>query len=183
MILSDLKPNPGNPRRITDEKLRMLEKSMTHFGDLSGIWFNKQTGRLGGGHQRSKVIPQGSEIVITHECQRTESGTIGYGYVEYKGERFHVTLKDWDEITEKAANLSSNESWGEWDEKLRNDWFLELDQHNVDFEVLGKSRIEVEDLLTRNRFEIPEIAPKDDPKDKESNMMTCPNCNVIIEKA
>ena len=55
MKLKDLKPNPGNPRKITDERLSMLKKSIETFGDLSGFVYNRTTQRLSGGHQRQKV--------------------------------------------------------------------------------------------------------------------------------
>ena len=34
---SDLPPNPRNPRKITDQRLARLRRSMAEFGDLSGM--------------------------------------------------------------------------------------------------------------------------------------------------
>lgn len=64
MKISDLKPNQRNPRKISNEKLSMLEYSMGMFGDLSGIIYNRRSKQLEGGHQRGKVIPKNAEIVI-----------------------------------------------------------------------------------------------------------------------
>ena len=46
MKVKNLKPAPYNPRKISDKKLEMLGKSMTEFGDLSGIVRNVKTGNL-----------------------------------------------------------------------------------------------------------------------------------------
>jgi len=54
MELTDIKSAGYNPRTITDEQLKMLNKSLQTFGDLSGIVYNRRTGNLVGGHQRLK---------------------------------------------------------------------------------------------------------------------------------
>ncbi len=63
-LLSQLKSNPKNPRRVTDKKLDMLKKALFEFGDLSGIVFNRKTGQLVGGHQRVKIFSPESKIII-----------------------------------------------------------------------------------------------------------------------
>lgn len=62
--ISNLNPAPYNPRKITDKKLAMLQKSMAEFGDLSGIVCNTRTGHLVGGHQRLKVFSPDWPILL-----------------------------------------------------------------------------------------------------------------------
>ena len=53
---NDLVPNLRNPRKITDEQIKALRKSLQAFGDLSGIIFNERSNRLVGGHQRIEAV-------------------------------------------------------------------------------------------------------------------------------
>lgn len=46
MNIKDLRPAVYNPRKISDEKLLLLERSLKEFGDLSGFLFNDKAGRL-----------------------------------------------------------------------------------------------------------------------------------------
>lgn len=148
MKISELKPNPQNPRKITDEKLKMLKKSMEEFGDLSGIFYNRRTGRLGGGHQRVKVIPNDAEIVITKTySEPTKVGTTAEGYIEYLGERLNYREVDWDEIREKAANIAANKGAGEWDMKQLTEWIHELDENNIDLDLTMFDREEIENIM------------------------------------
>ena len=139
MKLSDLSPHPGNPRKITDKKLKMLEKSLKEFGDLSGVIFNKQTGRLVGGHQRLKVIPKDVEII---------SETEDHGYFLLNGDRFQVRFVNWDETKEKAANIAANQHGGDWDFPILTDWVNELDSQNIDLDVLGFDDKELQKMMS-----------------------------------
>jgi len=138
MQLKDLNPHPGNPRKISDPKLKMLEKSLKEFGDLSGIVFNKTTGRLVGGHQRLKVLPSNSKIVMDTET---------HGHVIIGGERFQYREVEWDELKEKAANIAANKHGGEFDLSGLSDWLLDLDQNNFDLELTGFDKDELADLM------------------------------------
>src|SRR3990167_1256023 len=114
MNLSDLTPHPGNPRKISDQKLEMLKKSLDQFGDLSGIVFNRRSSRLVGGHQRLKVLPKDLPIKITKTYKEpTRTGSVADGYVEIDGERYRYREVDWDDPTEKAANIAANQHGGE----------------------------------------------------------------------
>ena len=44
--ITDLTPDPANPRRMTDEASAGLARSTERFGDLSGIVFNDRTQQL-----------------------------------------------------------------------------------------------------------------------------------------
>jgi len=56
MKLKDMSPADYNPREMTEEAEAGLEKSLSRFGLLSVIIYNKQTGNIVGGHQRYKQL-------------------------------------------------------------------------------------------------------------------------------
>lgn len=160
MKLSDLSPNPRNPRRITDKKLEMLKKSLAEFGDLSGIVFNKTTGNLVGGHQRLKVLPPDAEIDMESHS---------HGHITINGDRFNFRVVEWDETKEKAANIAANKHGGEWDFTLLNEWLLELDAANVDMDLTGfdaselEERLSPEEISSQNPYTNKIVAPIYEP--------------------
>ena len=137
--LSDLNPHPGNPRKITDEALLKLKKSLTEFGDLSGIIYNRTTNRLIGGHQRLKVLPPDIDIQI-------EDGA-NHGHFFLGNDKFEVRFVDWDETKEKAANIAANQHGGEWEYPLLCDWINDLDSKNIDMDLLGFSDEELKAMM------------------------------------
>lgn len=146
--LSDLKPNPSNPRKISEEQLTRLKKSIDKFGDLSGFVFNRTTQQLVGGHQRAKVFPSDAIIEIVEVFQNpTETGTIAQGFVVSNGERFAYREVVWDELTEKTANVAANQHGGEFDLSKLSEWVLELDQNNIDLDLIGFSEVELQRLM------------------------------------
>ena len=54
--LSDLKPAPYNPRSSTQKQEKKLQESLTKFGVVEPIIFNKQTGYIVGGHFRVREL-------------------------------------------------------------------------------------------------------------------------------
>ena len=54
--LSDLKPAPYNPRCSTKKQEKHLQESLTKFGVVEPIIFNKQTGYIVGGHFRVREL-------------------------------------------------------------------------------------------------------------------------------
>ncbi|MFM7852284.1 MAG: ParB N-terminal domain-containing protein, partial [Flammeovirgaceae bacterium] len=68
MNISNLNPNPKNPRKISEEGLKALKTSLEKFGDLSGVVYNRTTKQLVGGHQRVKIFQkENPEIVMTSQ--------------------------------------------------------------------------------------------------------------------
>lgn len=96
MPLAELLPADYNPRRINDKAMKGLRASLERFGELGGIVYNDQTGRLVGGHQRVKAL-----------------AALGVAEVE-------VRVVDIPLAEEKAANLALNHPGigGEWDEGM-----------------------------------------------------------------
>ncbi len=145
---ADLRPNPRNPRKITGEKLSMLEKSMEEFGDLGCIVFNTRFSHLVGGHQRGKILPQDAEIFIENRYREpTRTGTTAEGHILVNGEKFKYREVDWDETKDIAANIAANKHGGQFDFKLLPDILLELDHLNFDMELVGFDQDELSDIL------------------------------------
>lgn len=136
MKIQDLKKNPENPRKITEEKRKMLLKALRRFGDLSGIVFNRKTERLVGGHQRRDLFDPSTPIVIVKKYSKpTKTGTVAEGHFEVKGERFVYREVYWDEHTEKAANIAANKTAGDWDPAKLKDWIQGLNSFDVNFDL------------------------------------------------
>jgi hypothetical protein len=175
MRLSDIKPHPGNPRKITDEQLTTLSKMLAAYGDLSGLVYNVQTRRLVGGHQRLKCLPLQSEI--TYEIRYptpTKTGTVSEGYAEVNGERFKYREVMWDEDKERAANIAANKAGGDWETKVLADWLLDLDAKGWDIEdATGFTDQELEILCAPFQKE-----EEKEPKEKTPNQ--CPKCGHLF---
>ena len=100
--LSDLKPAPYNPRTSTKKQEQKLQKSLTKFGVVEPIIFNKQTGYIVGGHFRVRELKK-----------------LGYKEVE-------CVVVDLNEADEKELNIRLNANTGEWDfDTLANEWNVE----------------------------------------------------------
>jgi len=110
MNLSDLTAAPYNPRTISDTAMGGLQASMDAFGDVSGLVFNRTTGRLVAGHQRvQSLLRQHGDLAIDGDMIRTPDGV-----------EFRIRFVDWDELREKAANVTANNPFiqGEFTEGL-----------------------------------------------------------------
>lgn len=175
MRASDLNPNPANPRKISDQKLSMLEKSLREFGDLSGVVYNRRSEKLVGGHQRVRALPENSVVTILKRYEpATRSGTVAEGFIELDGERYQYREVNWDETRERAANIAANQHGGEWDIPLLNDWLLDLDAKNFDMDLTGFDRDEIETLmapLPRDKEE-----DSEDEAERRAKEVECPKC-------
>lgn len=79
--VGDLQPAPYNPRTITEEQLDRLGRSMQEFGDLSGIVYNRRSGRIIGGHQRLKHVDPDASIQLEETFEESnEQGTVAIGH-------------------------------------------------------------------------------------------------------
>ncbi|MEQ8822643.1 MAG: hypothetical protein RLY93_20595 [Sumerlaeia bacterium] len=105
--VDDLLAAPYNPRRIKDGALLGLEASISRFGDIAGITWNRRTGHLVAGHQRVRALRELHGDGLTLDV--AEGGEAA-ALVTPTGERFHVRVVDWDEDTEKVANVTANNS-------------------------------------------------------------------------
>ena len=136
MRTNALKPNPRNPRTITEKKLQALHRSMLEFGDISGIVFNRRTGNLCGGHQRGKNLPEDAEVTITKSYKKpTKTGTVAVGFILLDGEMWNYREVDWSPAKEKAAMLAANKNAGDWDLPGVSEIMKDLSSFDVDFDL------------------------------------------------
>jgi hypothetical protein len=133
MRLADLEKADYNPRSITAEAMKGLRKSLSEFGLVQPIIWNKRSGNIVGGHQRyDAMVSQG----------QTET---------------EVIVVDLDDTKEKALNLSLNNqaisgdfTRGAWD--VLEDLKLEVSEEYLEDLMLD----ELEDFL-------PPLPPEPDP--------------------
>jgi hypothetical protein len=165
--VAELRAAPFNPRQISDEALESLKKSMVHFGDLSGIVFNRKTGNLVGGHQRIKHLDPKWKIMKS-PC-KDSVGTVSVGNIVTPFGAWQYREVDWPLQKEKAANIAANKHGGEWDIPKLKDILVELDGINFDLELTGYTDKELEDLIAPVESSDAELLKKirvtiDDPK-------------------
>lgn len=145
LLVGSLRGAPYNPRKITDEGLANLKKSMEEFGDLSAIVLNRRTGHLVGGHQRVKNLDPTWEIQTSPVTDRV--GTVAVGYVVTPNGPWNYREVDWPEEKEKAANISANKQRAEFDIPILKDLFSELDAANFDISLTGFSEAEMMEII------------------------------------
>lgn len=93
--LSDLKPDPQNPRDIGEEEFAGLGFSLEEFGDLSGITWNSRTGQLVTGHQRVSALTEKGAILVDQALVLGD-------------ESFPIRTVDWPLEKQRAANIAAN---------------------------------------------------------------------------
>lgn len=145
--LSELTKNPQNPRRISEKKREMLRKSVEQLGCLDGVVWNRRLQRLIGGHQRQDLDAEALVHVERQFDPPTPEGTVAEGFVMIKGIRFPYREVDFDEPTDKLANIAANKGAGEWDFPQLREWMLDLDALNVDMELTMFDDEERENLI------------------------------------
>lgn len=106
-----------NPRKISKKQFSKLEETMNQYGDLSGIVHNLEDNQLISGNQRTRVFNlEDCQITLTETFDKpNKNGTVGYGYVEYKGERFNYRQVLWEEAKANKAMVIANKAGGEFD--------------------------------------------------------------------
>jgi len=138
--ISELSPAKYNPRKISDEAIGRLTKSLAEFGNIQPITWNVRTGNLVGGHQRLKVFQ-----------------AMGKDEVE-------VWAVDLDEKKEKAANIALNKLAGEFDLPALKDIFESLDTGEMDLEITGFGMEEIGKLMEQfhvDDAELPDLSDGD----------------------
>jgi hypothetical protein len=130
-----------NPRKITDEAMGRLTKSLAEFGNIQPITWNVRTGNVVGGHQRLKVYK-----------------AMGKTEVE-------VWAVDLDEQKEKAANIALNKLSGEFDMPMLKDILEEIDTGDLDMEITGFGMDEIALMMEDAHPEITEDEVPEVPVD------------------
>jgi len=140
--LKDLNFCPYNPRKISENELNKLKKSLTEFGCVSPLLVNQKTGWIVGGNQRLRALKE-----LYSE--------------DYEVEVVQVNI---DDKQEKALNLALNKISGEWDYENLGSILDSLKELNyVDFSGFEDIDIKViSDLISKEEvFEEGNLEPKE----------------------
>lgn len=116
--------NPRKDLKAGDKEYEALKKSITEFGYIEPIIWNKTTGNVVGGHQRLKAMTD-----------------LGHTEVD-------VVVVEMDETQEKLANIALNKIHGDWEFSKLADLLTELDTGAIDIDVSGFDQIELEKVMT-----------------------------------
>lgn len=134
-----------NPRKIGDVKKERLRDNLLELGDLSGVVHDLNSDEIIGGNQRSDIfdINKADIKILKRFDPPTPQGTVGVGYIYWKGEMFAYRQVRWTSEQCEKANITANALGGEFDfdmlleefnpENLK-DWGLDL---NFDFDLEG----------------------------------------------
>lgn len=151
---ADLRPADYNPRTITAARLGKLNRSLTTFGDLSGVVFNIRTNTLVSGHQRMKTL-DGCKTRIVQTEFVDEFGTVAIGHVEAKTKEGIVKIPyravDWNIKREKAANVAANAHGGNFDKDKLALVLADIeDVKEFDIEVVGLDPLTLKSLRIKD---------------------------------
>jgi DNA modification methylase len=135
--IDDLHPDPANPRRISDDELESLTRSIREFGFVDPVIARKEDKTIIGGHQRVLA------------ARRLGLKTVP------------VVLLDLPVEQARLLNLSLNRISGDWDQELLARLVVELDAvDEVDLSLSGFDENELAQLLksldSRDRRDRPE---------------------------
>jgi len=153
--ISEISSAKYNPRKITDEAMGRLTKSLAEFGNIQPITWNARTGNVVGGHQRLKVYKAMGKTEVD------------------------VWAVDLDEQKEKAANIALNKLSGEFDMPMLKDILEEIDTGDLDMEITGFGMDEIAVMMEATNPD-PNFLPDaevNQGKLDEKSPVTCPNCN------
>ena len=141
--LSDLKPNPKNPRQLNKEQAKHLETSLSKFGQCEPIVIT-QDGFIIGGHQRCATLKSLKE----------------------KQADVYIPSRELTEKEIEELSIRLNKNTGEWDfDILANEWEIgDLLEWGFDAEeLLGE---DIEEIAPEEDREILEPAKDEDAKTK-----------------
>lgn len=103
--LEELKPASYNPRKISSDDYKKLQRSIEEYGVVDPIVINTKTKTILAGHQRFDVL--------YHNSPESEVNILKLGDISWVFP--HTDLKIKDENHEKALNVALNHISGEWD--------------------------------------------------------------------
>jgi len=137
--VGELQPAPYNPRIISQEALDSLADSISRFGLVEPVVWNRRTGNVVGGHQRIKVLSaQGVEET-------------------------DVVVVDLSTEEEKTLNLALNKIQGDWDLPKLAVVLEELKLADADLSLTGFGEEEIGEVFAEARSH--EFAEKEETFD------------------
>ena len=133
--------NPRKELKPGDAEYEKLKRSITEFGYVEPVIWNKTTGNVVGGHQRLSVLKDLGQTEV--DC----------------------VIVELDDQREKALNIALNKIQGEWDKDKLSELFAEFDGSEFDVTLTGFDAAEVDELL--NAFYSKEAVQDDFNVDEE----------------
>ena len=122
--IDDLRPDPGNPRRISDEELEALTRSIREFGFVTPVVARREDNVVIGGHQRLLA------------ARRLGIKTVPVILVDLTADQAHL------------LNLALNRISGNWDQELLARLLADLNNiPDVDLSLSGFSDDELQKHL------------------------------------
>ena len=115
--------NPRKDLKPGDPEYEKLKRSITEFGYVEPVLWNKTTGHVVGGHQRLKVL-------------------IDTGVTEVE-----CVVVEMSEEKEKALNVALNKISGEWDKDKLSLLIADLQGADFDVSLTGFDAVEIDKLL------------------------------------
>ena len=126
LAVDKLNPADYNPRKELkpgDAEFEKLTRSLTEFGYVEPVIWNKTTGNIVGGHQRLTALKH-----------------LGHTEVD-------CVVVELDEVREKALNVALNKISGDWDEAKLAIVIADLDIADFDAELTGFDEKEIQQLI------------------------------------
>jgi DNA modification methylase len=164
--IDDLVAAEYNPRKISKDAATALGKSMSRFGDIAGIVFNTRTGRLVSGHQRvAQLKALGAQLFRDGDAVELRVGR--------DGKRFSVRTVDWDDATEKAANITANNPHigGEFTDSLQSLLDeVKLSIGDDDFAALRLDELMSPAVPDTHEDDAPEVDESQEPRTKPGDL-------------
>src|SRR5450759_3038792 len=122
--IDQLRPDPANPRRISEDELDSLERSLRQFGFVQPVLARKADGTVIGGHQRLVA------------ARRLGLATVPVTYLDLSIEQARL------------LNLALNKIGGSFDEQLLARLLADLQASpDIDLSLSGFGEDEIKDLL------------------------------------
>lgn len=144
-LLNPAEYNPRKDLKAGDKEYEKLKRSISEFGYVEPVIWNKQTGNVVGGHQRLKVM-------------------LDLGHTE-----IDCVVVDLDLQKEKALNIALNKIQGDWDENKLAALMADLDAGAFDVSLTGFDAAEIDELM--NQFYSKEAVQDDFDVDKEKDII------------
>lgn len=132
LAISDIKPNPDNPRLIKDDKYQKLVQSLKDFPEMAEV---------------REIVVNKDHVIL--------GGNMRYRAMQEAGwTEVPVKVVDWSEAKQKEFLIKDNSSFGEWDwDLIASQYELEeLDAWGVSLPVAeninDNKEVDTESLLT-----------------------------------
>ena len=180
--LTDLNPSENATRKIDDEGLRVLEKSMENFGLVEPIIINLKNGanRIISGHQRYDVLLNqyiGGDLT-SETMNLIKLGDLGWVFKDTQ-----LNLDDEDKETQLSIAMNTHQ--GQFIKTQLQETLQNLELKGLDLELTGFNKLELKKL---NNPKTEKVTGKEEtgiPKNKEPDdnvkkTVICPKCGEEI---